>query len=104
MAAGAFERGNRCKAKEIIMFNVSDIQEHAEIIGKDGRHVGTVDRIEGSRIKLTRADSQGAEHAGHHHFIALDLVETVQDNRVHLSVPGSEAIGDEQEQSGRAVH
>jgi hypothetical protein len=99
-----FREVTAAKPKEIIMINVSDIQEHAEIIGKDGRHVGTVDRIEGSRIKLTRVDSQGAEHAGHHHFIALDLVETVQDNRVHLSVPGSEAIGDEQEQNGRAVH
>lgn len=88
------------------MFNASDIREHAEIIGKDGQHVGTVDRVEGSRIKLTKADSQmqGAEHAGHHHFIALDLVENVQGNRVHLSVTGKDAISDEQEQSGRAVH
>lgn len=86
------------------MFNASDIREHAEIIGSDGKHVGTVDRVEGNRIKLTRADSQGAAHAGHHHFIGLDLVETVQGNRVHLSVASSQAIGDEQEQSGRAVH
>ena len=86
------------------MFNISDIHEHAEIIGKDGRHVGTVDGVEGSRIKLTKADSQGAAHMGHHHFIALDLVETVQDNRVHLSVSSEEAMADEQEQSGRAVH
>jgi hypothetical protein len=86
------------------MFNASDIREHAEIIGKDGQHVGTVDRVEGSRIKLTKADSQGAAHAGHHHFIDLDLVETVQDNRVHLSVTSKEAISDEQEQSGKSVH
>lgn len=85
------------------MFNASDIHEHAEIIGKDGRHVGTVDRVEGSRIKLTKADNEAA-HAGHHHFIDLDLVETVQDNRVHLSVSSGEAIRDEQEQSGKAVH
>lgn len=86
------------------MFNASDIREHSEVIGKDGQHVGTVDRVEGSRIKLTKADSQGAAHAGHHHFIALDLVENVQGNRVHLSVSGKDAIKDEQEQSGRAVH
>ncbi len=86
------------------MFNVADIPEHAEIIGKDGRHVGTVDGVEGSRIKLTKADSQGVAHAGHHHFIALDLVETVQDNRVHLSVSSQEAMSGEQEQSGKAVH
>jgi hypothetical protein len=86
------------------MFNASDIHEHAEVIGKDGRHVGTVDRVEGTRIKLTKADSRGAAHAGHHHFIDLALVETVQDNRVHLSVAGDEAIREEQEQSGRSVH
>jgi hypothetical protein len=86
------------------MFNASDIREHAEIIGKDGRHVGTVDRVEGSRIKLTMADSKATGHAGHHHFIDLDMVETVQENRVHLSVNSQEAIRDEQEQSGKAVH
>ncbi|MDB5524957.1 MAG: hypothetical protein JWM58_2720 [Rhizobium sp.] len=86
------------------MINASQIKEHSEIIGKDGKHVGTVDRVEGSRIKLTQADSQGAAHAGHHHFIELDLVETVQDNRVHLSVVGQEAINEEEEQSGKAVH
>jgi hypothetical protein len=86
------------------MINASQIKEHSEIIGKDGMHVGTVDRVEGSRIKLTKADSQGAAHAGHHHFIELDLVETVQDNRVHLSVSGKEAMSEEEEQSGKAIH
>lgn len=86
------------------MINASEIREHAEIIGKDGQHVGTVDRVEGNRIKLTKADSQGAAHAGHHHYIELDLVDTVQDNRVHLSVDGSEAVSHEEEQSGGAVH
>jgi hypothetical protein len=93
-----------CGKKEKTMFNASDIHEHAEVIGKDGRHVGTVDRVEGGRIKLTKADSKGAAHAGHHHFIDLDLVETVQDNRVHLSIDSQAAIRDEQEQSGKAVH
>ena len=86
------------------MIDVTQIREHAEVISADGLHVGTVDRVEGSRIKLTKADSQGAAHAGHHHFIELDLVETVQDNRVHLSVAGTEAINEEEEQSGKAVH
>ena len=68
------------------MFNASDIREHSEVIGKDGQHVGTVDRVEGSRIKLTKADSQGAAHAGHHHFIALDLVEV--DAEADAALPG----------------
>jgi hypothetical protein len=86
------------------MFNASDIREHAEVIGSDGRHVGTVDRVEGSRIKLTKSENEGTAHAGHHHFIELGLVQTVQDNRVHLSVPSNQAIAEEEEQSGKSVH
>jgi hypothetical protein len=32
-------------------------KEHMEVIGADGGHVGTVDKVEGSRIKLTKKDS-----------------------------------------------
>ena len=32
------------------MVNASQIQEHMEIKGSDGQHVGTVDRVEGNRI------------------------------------------------------
>ena len=28
-----------------------------EVIGADGVHIGTVDRVEGHRIKLTKKDS-----------------------------------------------
>ncbi len=31
------------------------IKEHMDVIGADGVHVGTVDRVEGARIKLTAA-------------------------------------------------
>ena len=43
------------------MIDATQIKEHAEIISADGLHVGTVDRVEGSRIKLTKKDS-GAGH------------------------------------------
>ena len=32
------------------------IKENMEIIGADGVHVGTVDRVEGNRIKLKKSD------------------------------------------------
>ena len=38
---------------------MADIREHMKIIGKDGAPVGTVDRVEGNRIKLTKKDSGG---------------------------------------------
>jgi hypothetical protein len=55
--------------KENIMADLSKIQEHAEVIGADGVHVGTVDKVEGNRIKLTKQDSGQGSHEGHHHFI-----------------------------------
>jgi len=36
------------------MTAMSRIKEHVEVIGADGVHVGTVDRVEENRIKLTR--------------------------------------------------
>lgn len=39
------------------MTDLSQIKEHMEVIGADGVHLGTVDKVEGDRIKLTKADS-----------------------------------------------
>lgn len=64
---------------------MADVKEHMKIIGKDGAHVGTVDRVEGDRIKLTRKDS-GAGHEGHHHYIDRQLVGSVEGDVVKLSV------------------
>jgi hypothetical protein len=43
---------------------VIDIKEHMEVIGADGVHVGTVDKLEGNRIKLTKKDSGEGSHKG----------------------------------------
>ncbi|WP_438751943.1 DUF2171 domain-containing protein [Pararhizobium sp. O133] len=85
------------------MFDASQIKEHAEIISADGLHVGTVDRVEGSRIKLTKKDS-GAGHEGHHHFIELDLVESIYNNRVRLTANSADVVSAEEEESGSPIH
>jgi hypothetical protein len=36
------------------MTNLDMIREHMEVIGADGVHIGTVDHLEGGRIKLTK--------------------------------------------------
>ncbi len=36
------------------MADMSNIREHMEVIGADGVHIGTVDKVEGKRIKLTQ--------------------------------------------------
>jgi len=70
----------------------TDISEGMEVIGADGVHVGTVDRIEGDRIKLTRADSGQGSHEGHHHFLSRGLIAEVEGNLVRLSANADVAV------------
>jgi hypothetical protein len=69
-----------------------------EVIGADGAHVGTVDKVEGGRIKLTKADSGQGSHQGHHHYISLGLVATVEGDKVRLSANGDVAVQFEEEE------
>lgn len=68
------------------------IREHMDVIGADGVHVGTVDRVEGNRIKLTRKDSGQGSHRGHHHYIDKGLVADVEGDKVRLSAVGAVAV------------
>ncbi len=81
----------------------SEIREHMEVIGADGVHVGTVDGVEGGRIKLTRVDGGQGRHKGHHHFIDLGLVAEVEGERVRLSAKAEVAVTMEEEESGKEV-
>jgi hypothetical protein len=69
-----------------------DIKEHMEVVGADGVPIGTVDRVEQNRIKLTRKDSGQGSHEGHHHYLPIGLVANVEGNRVHLSTTGANAF------------
>lgn len=81
------------------MVDTSTIREHMEVIGADGVHVGTVDGVEGDRIKLTKKDSgaqiEGAEgsHEGHHHYISTGLIAEVEGDKVRLSATAANALG-----------
>jgi hypothetical protein len=63
---------------EKAMTDISQIQEHMEVIGADGTHVGTVDHVDGDRIKLIKKDSSEGSHKGHHHYISMALVADVE--------------------------
>ena len=87
------------------MTDASAIREHMEVIGADGVHVGTVDKVDGDRIKLTKADSgadidggAGGAHAGHHHYVSLGLVADVEGEQVRLSATGANAVLFEEEE------
>lgn len=64
------------------MVDTNQIREHMEVIGADGGHVGTVDKLDGDRIKLTKTD-RGA--GGEHHYIPISLVEEIDADAVRLS-------------------
>jgi hypothetical protein len=84
--------------------DLSQIKEHMEVIGADGVHVGTVDHVEGDRIKLTKKDSgadveegQGS-HAGHHHYISQGLIAGIEGDTVRLSANADVAVQFEEEE------
>lgn len=79
------------------MADLSQIVEHAEVIGADGVHVGTVDKVEGDRIKLTKKDSGQGSHEGHHHYISGGLVAGVENGTVRLSANADVAVTFEEE-------
>ena len=69
--------------------DASQIKEHMEVVGSDGGHVGTVDGVEGDRIKLTRTDP---EASGKHHYLPLSSVSKV-DSQVMLTETAEHAKG-----------
>jgi hypothetical protein len=62
------------------MFEKLRIKEHMEVTHCTGQHVGTVDEIDDERIRLTKSDSGDNMH----HFIPLDSVDKIDDNRIYL--------------------
>jgi hypothetical protein len=72
----------------------SAIKEDMNVIGADGVHIGIVDRLEGERIKLTKADSpQTGDGAGaKHHYLPAGLVAAVEGDTVRLSATAANAV------------
>ena len=62
------------------MFEKIRIKEHMEIANSEGLHVGTVDAVQDDKIKLTKSDSMDDMH----HFLMIDDVEEITDNRIIL--------------------
>jgi len=68
------------------MADISAIREHMEVIGADGSHIGTVDHVDGDRIKLTRSDRGSG---GEHHWLPLSLIADVEGDKVRASFNAS---------------
>ena len=61
--------------------DLSQIPQHAPVIGADGVPIGTVDRIEGRRLKIRR---EGAL-TGKKHYVDSGLIADLEDGTVRLS-------------------
>ena len=55
------------------------IREQMEVVGSDDQHVGTIDRVAGDRIILTKSDPDAG---GSHHSLTCTDIERVEDNKV----------------------
>ncbi|KQS04472.1 hypothetical protein ASG11_09605 [Sphingomonas sp. Leaf357] len=56
--------------------SLSQVREHQEVVGSDGEHIGTVDKVRGDRILLTKSD---ADAGGRHHSIPSRWIDKVDD-------------------------
>lgn len=63
------------------------VLDNLEVVGSDGKHVGVVDRVDGTMIKLKKLDPSAG---GQHHLIPMDWVKTT-DSKVMLKVSASDA-------------
>ena len=61
----------------------SEIREHMEVLGSDGKHVGRVDHVVGDEIELTKLDlGSGLKH----HMIPLTWVDHIDRDEVWLNI------------------
>ena len=67
---------------------LSQIREHMEVVGSDDSHVGTIDRVAGDRIILTRSDP---ESGGVHHSLSCSNIDRVEGDRVILDLNAEQA-------------
>lgn len=70
------------------MIDVGSINEHMEVVGSDGQHVGRVDHVMGQEIELAKLDlGSGFKH----HLIPVSWVDRIQDGKVCLTLTRDEA-------------
>jgi len=67
------------------------VREHMEVVDDAGQHVGTVDHVDGDRIKLARSDSSD----GQHHYVMLSQVAGIEGDKLRLRERGDNDYGQE---------
>ncbi len=63
------------------------IKEHMAVVGSDSQPVGTVDKVRGDRVILTKNDSPD----GQHHTVNCALIDRIEGDTVYLDKSAEEA-------------
>jgi hypothetical protein len=67
---------------------MGQVREHMDVVGNDDEHVGTVDKVAGDRLILTKSDDASG---GSHHSISCSDVGRVEGDRVILDCSADQA-------------
>ena len=67
---------------------LGQVREHMDVVGSDGEHVGTVDKVAGDRIILTKSDP---DSGGVHHSLSCTDIDRIEGDRVILDCKADEA-------------
>lgn len=67
----------------------NELLKHMEVIDDNGSYIGTIDQVEGDRIKLVRTDSRNAVDQ----YVLLSQVAVIEGNRVRLRERGDNDFG-----------
>ncbi len=67
---------------------LGQVREQMEVLGSDNEHVGTVDRVAGDRLILTRSDP---EAGGVHHSLMCTSIDRIEGDKVILDAPAEQA-------------
>ena len=70
------------------MIDQNQVQPHMEVVCSAGGHVGTVDHMDGNRIKLAKTDKAAG---GQHHYLPISAVAGVENGKLKLNVDGQKA-------------
>ena len=88
-------RQNRQSKREML----GSVREHMNVLGSDGAHVGTVDKVKGDKIVLTKSDSSDR----HHHMVPCSMIERVEGDNVMLDQPADAALKKVEGESHRSA-
>jgi hypothetical protein len=64
-------------------------REHMPVVGSDGQPVGTIDKIAGDRIILTKSDPQAN---GAHHSIGCTEIDRIEGEQIVLGCTAEQAM------------